>query len=163
MNLRALAQRFCAAPLPETVCADLCTTLKGPGRFGTNLLTVEEAEAVLGYTLGAMPQAARDVLAERQRQISHEGWTPEHDDEHDGGELADAASCYAHEAGRSARGDHRDLRPSWWPWEDGWKPKDARRNLVRAGALILAEIERLDRKAAREQEYINHRRAERGC
>jgi hypothetical protein len=28
-----------------------------------------------------------------------------------------------------------------------WKPKDRRRDLVRAAALIIAEIERLDRDA----------------
>jgi hypothetical protein len=38
----------------------------------------------------------------------------------------------------------------YWPWEDKWwKPKDRRRDLVRAGALIVAEIERLDRLAAK--------------
>src|SRR6185369_13587313 len=38
-----------------------------------------------------MTQAARDVLAERQRQIEKEGWTPEHDDQlHGLGELAAA-------------------------------------------------------------------------
>ncbi|NPW56957.1 hypothetical protein HPR97_34090, partial [Pseudomonas aeruginosa] len=36
----------------------------------------------------------------------------------------------------------------FWPWdEEWWKPKSARENLVRAGALVLAEIERLDRSA----------------
>jgi hypothetical protein len=32
----------------------------------------------------------------------------------------------------------------WWPWSfEWWKPKDRIRNLVRAGALIAAEIDRL--------------------
>lgn len=36
--------------------------------------------------------------------------------------------------------------PEGWPWDDvWWKPKDPRTNLVKAGALILAEIERMDR------------------
>ena len=51
MHLQALAERFCAASLPETVCADLCATHQGPGRTGTNLLTVEEAHEVLGHVL----------------------------------------------------------------------------------------------------------------
>jgi hypothetical protein len=35
-----------------------------------------------------------------------------------------------------------------WPWhDDWWKPKDRRRDLIRAAALIVAEIERLDRAA----------------
>ncbi|AFQ48272.1 hypothetical protein [Burkholderia cepacia] len=40
--------------------------------------------------------------------------------------------------------------PAWWPktWEPSWsKPTTPRRNLVKAGALILAELERLDRVA----------------
>ena len=84
-----------------------------------------------------------DVAAERRRQIEAEGWTPEHDDEHANGELALAATCYA------AWGEG-DPMPMRWPWAaDWWKPKDERRNLVRAAALLLAEIERLDRNAAR--------------
>ncbi|EJH1054477.1 hypothetical protein NCL57_004424 [Salmonella enterica] len=39
--------------------------------------------------------AVCDVIAERYRQQSVEGWTSEHDDEHSDGELALAASCYA--------------------------------------------------------------------
>ncbi|MFN3321313.1 MAG: hypothetical protein ACK43M_21435, partial [Allorhizobium sp.] len=42
--------------------------------------------------------------------------------------------------------------PGWmkelWPWGiEWWKPTDRRRDLVKAGALIIAEIERLDRAA----------------
>ncbi|SMO79418.1 hypothetical protein [Paracoccus laeviglucosivorans] len=87
--------------------------------------------------------AARDVLAERQRQISAEGWTPEHDDAHWREEMALAAACYA--IGNSSV---IGSAPPKWPWADAWwKPTTPRRNLVKAGALILAEIERLDRQA----------------
>jgi hypothetical protein len=113
-----------------------------------------------------LSDAARDVLAERVRQQSKEGWTPEHDDEHTSGEMALAAACYAaHTAtwqyidyGMDAkkRGLYaiyksaQEFVSRMWPWRrEWWKPKDPRRNLVRAGALILAEIERLDRAAAR--------------
>jgi len=35
-----------------------------------------------------------------------------------------------------------------WPWNMvWWKPKNYRRDLVKAAALLVAEIERLDRKA----------------
>lgn len=94
--------------------------------------------------------AARDVLAERQRQIEAEGWTPEHDDEHGHGEMAVAASCYAEEGPPPYGGGYMHI-PTRWPWSpDWWKPGSYRRNLVKAGALILAEIERLDRAAERE-------------
>lgn len=91
-----------------------------------------------------LTQAARDVLAERQRQIDVEGWTPEHDDtEHLPDELALAAASYV-------CADEGDAPPAIWPWDwKWWKPKSRRRNLVKAAALILAEIERLDRAASR--------------
>ena len=100
---------------------------------------------------------SRDALAaiaeERRRQIEVEGWDAAHDDAHSDGQLADAAACYAATVrafceavfvGRAYQPmvTYRDL----WPWADEWwKPKDRRRDLVRAGALIVAEIERLDR------------------
>ncbi|MHB9833872.1 hypothetical protein Q8F57_003435 [Paraburkholderia terrae] len=88
-----------------------------------------------------LTNAARDVLAERVRQKEIEWWTPEHDDLHTSGELAEAAAAYASEAARSWGG-----LPGGWPWAaKWWKPGTPRRNLVKAGALILAEIERLDR------------------
>ncbi len=91
-------------------------------------------------------QAAQDILAERQRQISAEGWAPEHDDEHSGGEMAVAAASYAMPI--AANTDYNDHPPFYWPWDLAWwKPGSYRRNLVKAGALILAEIERLDRAA----------------
>ena len=40
--------------------------------------------------------------------------------------------------------------PSMWPWtSEWWKPSTRRRMLVKAAALILSEIERLDRAASR--------------
>lgn len=100
----------------------------------------------------------REIAAERRRQIEGEGWSPEHDDEHaadghdNGPSLPQAAACYAaHAGGRRefvhAKGRLADrVQPRGWPWDvDWWKPKDARRNLIRAAALLVAEIERLDR------------------
>lgn len=99
----------------------------------------------------ALPQAAIDVIAERRRQVSGEGWTPEHDDQHVGGEMARAAACYAisdYSFLRIEAGGNETIFSRLWPWEwSWWKPKNRRRNLVRAGALILAEIERIDRAA----------------
>ena len=116
--------------------------------------------------------AASDILAERQRQITAEGWTPDHDAEHDGGELAAAGAAYALHAVDHlhpySQGDGGDEAPGCWPWRNEvagrgegpvrtepawWKPGAPRRNLIKAGALILAEIERLDRsEQAKQQE-----------
>jgi len=111
--------------------------------------------------MNGLTHAAQDVLAERQRQVSAEGWTPEHDDEHKQGEMALAAACYAaHTAtwefighGLDSKGgpfrayqSAQEFVGRMWPWaREWWKPKDERTNLVRAAALLLAEIERMDR------------------
>lgn len=96
-----------------------------------------------------------DVLHERRRQLQDEGCAESHDDQYDSGELAAAAACYTMNAAcllhpeNGAPLDIEALRMLAWPWgEKQWKPKDARRDLVRAAALIVAEIERLDRAAA---------------
>lgn len=102
--------------------------------------------------LARIPQSAVDVLQERWRQIGVEGYTVEHDDVHACGELAAAASAYAVAAADQAllsslKGEREDtdFPPPMWPCAWEFKPSDPRRMLVKAGALILAEIERLDR------------------
>lgn len=96
--------------------------------------------------MDAMTPAARDVLAERQRQISAEGWTPESDDRYAEGDMSDAAGCYALHAFFAEA--PTSSPPAWWPWAaHWWKPSTPRRDLEKAGALILAEIERIDRAA----------------
>lgn len=99
-----------------------------------------------------LAEALRDVAAERARQQAVEGWSTAHDDEHVDGELASAAGCYALHAGgrndlvRARSGPVGAFMPRGWPWDwKWWKPKSARQDLVRAAALIVAEIERLDR------------------
>lgn len=88
-----------------------------------------------------VPQAWLDVQAERRRQITAEGWTPDHDDLYCAAELPRAAAAYILNGAN-------DEAPAVWPFvAKWWKPRDARSNYVRAGALILAEIERLDRAA----------------
>jgi hypothetical protein len=100
-------------------------------------------------------QAALDVLDERARQINAEGWTLEHDDAHNDGDLAGAAAAYALNAACLLCPYNAlplDALPDSWPadWSPDWwkpatRPNDARRDLVKSAALILAEIERLDR------------------
>lgn len=89
------------------------------------------------------------ISEERQRQIEQEGYTPGHDDEHKMGELALAAAAYATQAAVDVQGlvGPAERRWSAWPWGSGtWKPSDDPiRNLSKAGALIAAEIDRLQR------------------
>lgn len=93
----------------------------------------------------AFSPAILDVISERQRQRSVEGWTTEHDDAYQNNELADAAACYAIHANNQGFST-----PAHWPWDpEWWKQSGARRDLVKAGALILAEIERIDRAACK--------------
>jgi hypothetical protein len=90
------------------------------------------------------------IADERSRQVSQEGWTPEHDDEHSTGELAQAALCYAKYAELQGRSSEQWFERDW-PWDETWwKPSpDPIRNLVKAGALIAAEIDRLQRRQGR--------------
>ena len=102
-----------------------------------------------------MKTAIELIAEERARQISVEGWTPEHDDAHTDAEMATAAACYA-KAAQVAATWHREeakailgFYPEEWPWSiTWWKPStDPVRNLAKAGALIAAEIDRLQRVA----------------
>lgn len=90
-----------------------------------------------------MKKGVELIAEERKRQVEVEGWTMEHDKSHNCGELSDMAVCYA-------------LRPYWrsrlplnliFPFDEVyWKPSsnDRVRDLVKAGALIAAEIDRLN-------------------
>ncbi len=125
--------------------------------------------------MAELTKAASDVLAERQRQIEVEGWTAEHDDAHTLGQMARAAAAYAYlgalpdidplgekddrarweQPGSYVRYLTEQLFPCWGTMFGGWdwswfKPKNRRRDLVKAAALILAEIERLDRAALKD-------------
>lgn len=115
--------------------------------IGTKLYANPVAQA------GQVPQAWLDVQAERRRQITAEGWTPEHDDEHACDEIAAFACFYAmppaaRDWDTSSTGYGDTLGEAILP--EGWEPKtgDRRRELVKACALALAEIERLDRATA---------------
>jgi hypothetical protein len=87
------------------------------------------------------------ISQERQRQITEEERTAEHDAEHATGELAIAAAIYAlPDAERDYIHSDRYRCPQGWPWTiEWWKPTpdDRVRELVKAGALIAAEIDRL--------------------
>ncbi|HHM6437166.1 TPA: hypothetical protein ACRL36_000760 [Pseudomonas aeruginosa] len=158
--------RYSTAKLPAEQIADALIfkwpVLQG-ARNQLNIKRISEQpydESKLHSAIAAMlaaapgkevPQAWLDVQAERRRQIEAEGWTPEHDDEHADGQMAQAAGCYALHAGGIGT-DWPDGRQNgaalFWPWDrDSWKPTTPRRDMVKACALALAEIERLDRAA----------------
>lgn len=86
--------------------------------------------------------ALADIAIERLRQIDVEGWSADHDDRHQSGELAAAAACYASEPHTPRTAERHDA-PFRWPWsKDWWKPSSAVRNRVKAGALLVAEMAR---------------------
>ncbi len=96
------------------------------------------------------------IAAERERQLQAEGFTRDGDRQYRRGELAGAATAYAQVAAMDlycgTRGYIAGLPPpSIWPWApEWWKPVDTRRDLVRAGALIAAQIDLIDGKALTE-------------
>jgi hypothetical protein len=129
-------------------------------RGGTVLLIAYPSSRVLEIiaALEHMTGGAGLIAEERRRQVEAEGWTHEHDDGHASGELVQAARCYAWAAqvaenvppaewfGTDADGLVKLPRGAnvQWPVGWDWKPDDDPvRNLVKAGALIAAEIDRL--------------------
>lgn len=85
------------------------------------------------------------IAAERERQIAVEGYTATHDDVHMNEEMVLAAECYLHYGANYFPPGHA---PTLWPWRsEDWKPSvDPTANLIKAGALIAAEIDRVARR-----------------
>lgn len=100
------------------------------------------------------PSAITDeILLERMRQMQQEGWTLDHDDQHRSGEMALAAALYALPYQSLKQGDFAGLQMTLeltYDWHVKPDP-DPRRRLVKAAALIVAEIERLDRATKAER------------
>lgn len=85
------------------------------------------------------------IRAERYRQMTDEGYMPDVDDQYKEGQLAQAAAAYCMSSTKDEDViDANDL----WPWTSNWNPGTQERDLVRAGALIVAELERLRRGRA---------------
>ena len=97
------------------------------------------------------------IAAERRRQVERLGWTPEHDAEHDHSEMNKAARVYMIETQRQMDVGQPRLTLAdaiTYGWPDDWEfnpSKDPVRNLVKAGALIAAEIDRLQREGREER------------
>lgn len=99
------------------------------------------------------------IAEERSRQIQAEGFSAEHDKAHKPFNLIRAASAYVESAiDHSFLDDgridiemfeyHQDCtRECFWPFEpERFKPTTTIRDLVKAGALIAAAIDRLQQK-----------------
>ena len=97
------------------------------------------------------------IREERKRHLDEEGWTSVHDDAHKDGQLAYAASVYARVTNANVIEILRRPEENGWPWDRDWfKPfekdyqeipaVDRKRCLIKAGALIAAELDRLNRK-----------------
>jgi hypothetical protein len=110
--------------------------------YGTIEITAEELVIRLREENREMKTGVELITDERQRHFDEEGWTPEHDDEHSGGSMVEAAVCYA----LYGEGEMAHVVPRYWPWDEvWWKPSTYKRNLVKAGALIAAELDRVIR------------------
>lgn len=113
------------------------------------------AQAAIDPTAQKSPiDGAMAILDERVRQQTRERYDAGHDDAHDRGELLAAAMCYASVPllrltykPFEAESEITEVMAAKWPWDEAdWKPdNDAIRNLAKAGALIAAEIDRLQR------------------
>jgi len=138
------------------------TLMSFPMAFG--LAVAREATAAERERLMEANTGANRIAGERERQITEEGWSNQHDDqEHYYGELALAGAAYA----TCANEDLKDTKhaPSFWPWRvEDWKPSDDPvRNLEKAGALIAAEIDRRLRKRAEDEAAAEWRRLHRAA
>ncbi|HCA6400559.1 TPA: hypothetical protein MXV29_004411, partial [Pseudomonas aeruginosa] len=111
-----------------------------------------DAENELAELLAAapgteVPQAWLDVQAERRRQVEVEGYHGFRDNHYISYELSKAARAYIEVSWHALSGGLPCKKPESWPWMTGFKWSDGRTMLVKACALALAEIERLDRAA----------------
>jgi len=91
------------------------------------------------------------IAEERARQIADEGFAEEHDLQYENGELVNAAICYARLAAHLAEYPNYSppeyFVPRLWPWaKEWWKASnDPMRNLAKAGALVAAEMDRMNK------------------
>ena len=110
---------------------------------------LQEENKRLKTLLDQLGEGVLLIAMERQRQVVEEGWTPDHDDQHKHGEMCAAAAVYAF----TPKQRFQVHASQFWPWDMAWfKPGNRIRELQKAGALIAAEIDRLNRRAV-EQGY----------
>lgn len=157
----AIARAVCARqPVAgPKACEAPCPGCLGAGRDAVEAMSAAELVIVSAARMQgllalerAMAGPLGTIAAERRRQVEGEGWTTAHDDTHLGGEMARAAAVYALNSAGVVRlqfnAETAEVVPQHWPWSLSWyRPAEPCRALVKAGALIVAELERLDRAA----------------
>lgn len=135
--LEALCSKFCnCEPVGETNVVECCCDEYA-----------EEFKLLAAAPGKEVPQAWLDVQAERRRQVEVEGYHGFRDNHYISYELSKAARAYIEVSWHALSGGLPCKKPESWPWMAGFKWSDGRTMLVKACALALAEIERLDRAA----------------
>lgn len=162
MDARTVTASHAAAVAEATRLQQLYSDLMG--RYEALLRDCHPAYSA-GGPMPPVSRAFHDVAAERRRQIVEENHTAANDDTLVNGELARAGAAYALAGGLD---DHQrarlfpstvgcTLRDIWPPdWPRAWfQPTTRRRDLVRAAALAIAEIERQDRASTRTADQLS--------
>lgn len=90
-----------------------------------------------------------EIDQRRQKQIA-KGYDAAHDDQHTKGEIALGAAAYCQSAAKPKLYQKKPgaafTFPTCWPWKSSeFNPKNPREDLLNAAAMIVAEIERIDR------------------
>lgn len=150
------------AEVVERVMRQRCAAQNAGGTTGV-LIPFDEIDALLvaGAAASCLKDGVAIITAERIRQCAStgeggEGWTAPHDDDHEAGELAQAAAAYAASAVDSTSWT---VPPLPWPWGEETDKRPDRylatiperiRALAKAGALCAAEIDRLRRLEERQ-------------
>ena len=119
---------------------------------GEIIVEVAGADAATQDAIDAATSpAVASVLAERIEQVDKHGRSAEHDATHQVLDLLCATSAYstcaAFQLAEAGEGEPEFEGAKEWPFTDGYKPRDVRTNLVKATAMLLAAIDRLDATA----------------
>lgn len=128
---------------PEDASTPITPRIRETPIVGLTLQSPEDADMTCQFD--KFDVAITAIKGERARQRLIEGFDDAHDDAYVQGELAAAATCYLNQGTLTDYQQGRE-RPTLWPWGRGrWKPRDRRWDLTRAGALYLAERDRVSR------------------
>lgn len=130
----------------DTILRELYLAALTDRRRLENLLLLDFKPENRGATL---------IANERTRQMLVEGYTPEADDRYTEGEFIRAASAYTWAVWQRMQGHEVTTVPTGWPWApEDFKPRCDQRDLIRAAALLSAEVDRIERLEARKAQAL---------